>query len=204
MTMIKENIIGVYDDEDVVVDAIHQIQDKGIKIKDVYSPIPLHGVFEALNLKTRLPIATFLYGVLGTAITFAFLYWTSVVSYPLKFGGKPLNSLSFIIIMFVSTIFIATLLTFMTFFIRQKLGPGQEAKVLDPRATDDKFIIVVDKEESMTDKEFKAVGELPITTNGAFTELFLSSLSNQIFLIPIELLVVKVGSINFGAILKMH
>ena len=157
MTMIKENIIGVYDDEDVVVDAIHQIQDKGIKIKDVYSPIPLHGVFEALNLKTRLPIATFLYGVLGTAITFAFLYWTSVVSYPLKFGGKPLNSLSFIIIMFVATIFIATLLTFMTFFLRQKLGPGQEAKVLDPRATDDKFIIVVDKEESMTDKEYKAV-----------------------------------------------
>ena len=92
--MTKTNIIGVYDDEDLIVDAIHHIQKKDIKIKDVLTPIPIHGVFEALKLETRLPIATFLYGVLGTTLTFAFLYWTSVVSYPLKFGGKPLNSLS--------------------------------------------------------------------------------------------------------------
>ena len=155
--MENENIIGVYDDEDIVVEAIHHIQKKGIKIKDVYSPIPLHGVFEALNLKTRLPFATFLYGVLGAALTFAFLYWTSVVSYPLKFGGKPLNSLSFIIILFIATIFVATFLTFMTFFIREKLAPGKEAKVLDLRATDDKFLIVVDKNESITDKELKSI-----------------------------------------------
>lgn len=157
--MAKEHIIGVYDDEDLIVDAIHQIQDKGITIKDVYTPIPLHGVFEALNLKTRLPIATFLYGVLGASMTFAFLYWTSVVSYPLKFGGKPLNSLSFIIIMFVATIFVATLLTFMTFFIREKLAPGKEANVIDPRTTDDKFIIVVDKDEKLSAKELKVIQE---------------------------------------------
>ena len=155
--MEKENIIGVYEDEDVLLDAIHHIQKKGIKIKDVYTPIPLHGVFEALNLKTRLPIATFIYGVFGAIITFAFLYWTSVVSYPLKFGGKPLNSLSFIIILFVAVIFVATLLTFMTFFIREKLVPGKEVKVLDPRSTDDKFLIVVDKDDNITDEELNSV-----------------------------------------------
>ena len=156
MTMTKTNIIGVYDDEDLIVEAIHHIQKKGIKIKDVFTPIPIHGVFEALKLKTRLPMATFLYGVFGTGITFAFLYWTSVVSYPLKFGGKPLNSLSFIIIMFVGSIFIATFLTFMTFFIRQKLHPGKEVQVLDPRSTDDKFIIVIDKDDK-SDKEIEAI-----------------------------------------------
>jgi len=155
--MENTNIIGVYDDEDVLVDAIHHIQKKGIKIKDVYSPIPIHGVFEALNLKTRLPLATFLYGVLGAIVTFAFLYWTSVVSYPLKFGGKPLNSLSFIIILFVAVIFVASLLTFMTFFIREKLAPGKEVNVLDPRSTDDKFLIVVDKHDAITDKELKSI-----------------------------------------------
>ena len=155
--MSKMNIVGVYDDEDQIVDAIHHVQDKGIKIKDVFTPIPLHGVFEALKLETRLPYATFLYGVLGTSLTFAFLYWTSVVSYPLKFGGKPLNSLSFIIIMFVATIFIATLLTFMTFFIRQKLFPGKKVQVIDPRSTDDKFIIVVEKEDELTDNDIKNI-----------------------------------------------
>jgi len=155
--MTETNIIGVYEDEDVLLEAIHQIQGKGIKVKDVYSPIPIHGVFEALNLKTRLPLATFIYGVIGTSITFAFLYWTSVVSYPLKFGGKPLNSLSFIIIMFVATIFIATFMTFMTYFLREKLGPGKKADVIDPRSTDDKFLIVIEKEKNMTSEEIDLI-----------------------------------------------
>ena len=155
--MKETNIIGVYEDEDVIVDAIHQVQAKGIKVKDVYSPIPIHGVFEALKLKTRLPYATFIYGVIGVLLTFSFLYWTSVVSYPLKFGGKPLNSLSFIIIMFVATIFVATFLTFMTFFIREKLAPGKKADIIDPRSTDDKFLIVVAKEEGMTKKDIDLI-----------------------------------------------
>ncbi len=157
--MKETNIIGVYDDEDALVDAIHQVQSKGITVKDVYSPIPLHGVFEALKLKTRLPLATFIYGAIGVMLTFSFLYWTSVVSYPLKFGGKPLNSLSFIIIMFVATIFVATFLTFMTFFIREKLGPGKKVQVIDPRSTDDKFLIVVAKSEGMTKKEVDLIKE---------------------------------------------
>jgi len=155
--MIETNIIGVYEDEDVLLNAIHHIQNKGIKIKDVYSPFPIHGVFEALKLKTRLPLATFIYGVFGTIIIFSFLYWTSVVSYPLKFGGKPLNSLSFIIIMFVATIFVATFLTFMTFFIREKLGPGKTVDVIDPRSTDNKFLIVIEKEKNMTSEEIDLI-----------------------------------------------
>ncbi len=155
--MTETSIIGVYEDEDVLLTAIHHVQDKGITIKDVYSPIPLHGVFEALKLKTRLPLATFIYGVIGTIMIFGFLYWTSVVSYPLKFGGKPLNSLSFIIIMFVATIFVATFMTFMTFFIREKLAPGKRVDVLDARSTDDKFLIVVDKSEGMTAKEIELI-----------------------------------------------
>lgn len=143
-------IVGIYEDPDVLVSAIHKIREKDIKIKNVFSPFPIHGVFEALNLKTRLPYLTFIYGVIGTTATFAFLYWTSVVSYPLKFGGKPLNSLSFIIIMFVATIFVATLLTFMTFFIRQKIGPGKEVVMIDPRTTDDKFAIVIEKDPELS------------------------------------------------------
>ncbi len=155
--MTETSIIGVYEDEDVLLEAIHHVQKKGIIIKDVYSPIPLHGVFEALKLKTRLPLATFIYGVFGTILIFGFLYWTSVVSYPLKFGGKPLNSLSFIIIMFVATIFVATFMTFMTFFIREKLGPGKKVDVLDPRSTNDKFLIVIEKDENMTAKEIDLI-----------------------------------------------
>lgn len=155
--MSKTNIIGVYDDPDVLVDAIKKAQEDGVKIKNVFSPFPIHEVFEALGLKTRIPYMTFIYGVFGALVTYAFLYWTSVISYPLKFGGKPLNSLSFVIILFVMTINIATFLTFMTFFIRQKLWPGKEVVMVDPAATDDKFIITVDKEEEMPAEEVKRI-----------------------------------------------
>ncbi|MEN8224735.1 MAG: DUF3341 domain-containing protein [Bacteroidota bacterium] len=151
--MNKTNFIGVYDDPDVLVGAIKKVQEKGIKIKNVFSPFPIHEVFHVLGLKTRIPYMTFLYGVIGVLVTYAFLYWISVISYPLKFGGKPLNSLSFVIILFVMTINIATFFTFMTFFVRQKLWPGKKVAMIDPSAVDDKFIISIEKSKDMSAEE---------------------------------------------------
>ncbi len=158
--MEKTNIIGIYDDPDVLVAAARKIKDSGIRIKNVFTPFPIHELWEVLGLKTRLPILTFLYGTAGLIAIYAFLYWTSVVDYPLKFGGKPLNSLSFIVIMFVGTIFVAVLFTFTTFFIRQKIGPGKEVEMIDPRTTDDKFAIVIERTADLTDEEVGRITSL--------------------------------------------
>lgn len=158
--MNNTNIIGVYEDEDVLLHAIDELQENKIKVADVYSPIPIHGVFEKLGLTTRLPYATFIYGAIGTISVFAFLYWTSVVSYPLKFGGKPLNTLSFIIIMFVLTIFVGTLLTFLTYFIREKMYPGKKVTLPVPRTTNDQFAIIIQKDPDMSAAEEKKVTDL--------------------------------------------
>ena len=158
--MEKTNIIAIYDDPDVVVDAARKIKEKGIIIKNVFTPFPIHELWEILGLKTRLPILTFIYGTIGIISIYMFLYWTSVINYPLKFGGKPLNTLSFIIIMFVGTIFVAVLLTFMTFFIRQKIGPGKKVTMLDPRTTDDKFAIVIERHPDFTDEDVRKITDL--------------------------------------------
>jgi hypothetical protein len=151
------NIIGIYDDPDVLVAAAKKLKEKDVRIKNIYSPFPIHELWEVLGLKTRLPLLTFLYGTVGLIVIYAFLYWTSVVNYPLKFGGKPLNSLSFIIIMFVGTIFVAVLFTFTTFFIRQKIGPGKKVEMIDPRTADDKFAIVIEKQAGFTDEEVRRI-----------------------------------------------
>lgn len=158
--MEKINIIGIYDDPDQLIQGVRKIKESGFKIKNVFSPFPIHEIWDELGLKTRLPLITFFYGVFGAAVTFAFLYWTSVVNYPLKFGGKPLNSLSFIIIMFVVTILIANFLTFNTFFIRQKIGPGKKSIMLDKRTVDDKFAIVIEKDPSLTDDDIRKINAL--------------------------------------------
>lgn len=156
----KTNILGVYDDEHDVMHAVEKLQDGGIKVKDVFSPIPLHHVWDKLGQTTRLPYATFIYGAIGGIMSFALLYWTSVINYPLKFGGKPLNTLSFIIIMFVLTILIGTILTAITFFIRQKLWPGKESNMPDPRTSNDKFVVVVEKTEDMAADQIKKIHTL--------------------------------------------
>jgi hypothetical protein len=158
--MNNTNIIGIYEDEDVLLNAMDELQKNDIKIKDAYSPIPIHGVFEKLNLSTRLPYATFIYGAIGTISVFAFLYWTSVVSYPLKFGGKPLNTLSFIIIMFVLTIFVGTLFTFLTYFAREKMYPGKKVNLPVPSTTNDQFAILIEKEEGLSDAETKKINDV--------------------------------------------
>ncbi len=153
----RTNILGVYDDENDLMQGVDMLQKTGVEIKDVFSPFPLHHIWDKLKQKTLIPYATFAYGAVGAISSFALLYWTSVINYPLKFGGKPLNTLSFIIIMFVITILVGTVFTALTLFVRQKLYPGKEAKMPDPRTTDDKFVIVIEKSLEMDNDESKKI-----------------------------------------------
>lgn len=155
--MTNKKIFGVFDDEDNLVSTIRTIRDKGIKISDVVSPYPIHEVFDELKLKTKIPVAAFFYGIFGLLATFGFLYWTSVINYPLVFGGKPQNTLSFVIVIFIMVINITIVLTIVTFFLREKKGPGAKPSIEYPGITDDKYLIVIDVAK---DTDVNSVNEL--------------------------------------------
>ncbi len=169
------NILGIYDDEAVVMSAVDKLLENKVTIYTVFSPFPLHHLWEKLGLRTRIPYLTFLYGALGAIAVFAFLYWSSVVNYPLKFGGKPLNTLSFIIIMFVLTILVSTVFTFLTYFFREKQWPGKKVNLPVPESTDDKFVIVIEKTSAMDQEEIDAINAL-LKDTGAI-EIKLSDVS---------------------------
>lgn len=156
----QNQILGVFDDPDVVTDAVGVLLSHNIKVKDVFSPFPLEHVWEKLKMKTRIPYATFLYGAAGTAGTYAFLYWTSVINYPLNFGGKPSLSLSFVVLMFVLTILSGVIFTLLTYLIREKMWPGKVAKMPDSRTTDDKFVVVIEKDKTMDDETVRKIDAL--------------------------------------------
>ncbi|MFK5857273.1 MAG: DUF3341 domain-containing protein, partial [Bacteroidota bacterium] len=71
-----------------------------------------------------------------------------------------------IIIMFVLTILVGTIFTALTFFVRQKLYPGKESVMPDVRTVDDKFVIVIEKSESMDNDELKKIKSI-LTESGA-------------------------------------
>jgi hypothetical protein len=67
------------------------------------------------------------------------------VNWPLVYGGKPFNSFpSFIVVTIVVTILTVTLASLALFSARSKLFPGRDNTIFDLRATDNKFVIVVD------------------------------------------------------------
>jgi len=142
----KKYLVGVFNDEQTLVNAFDKAMGKGVVIEEVYTPYPIHEILHGMKVKTRITYAAFFYGVFGVISLLGFMYYAAVVDWPLHFGGKPFNSFpSFIVVTIVATILIITLLTLFTFSVRSKIYPGKKADIIDKRATNDKFIIVLDQ-----------------------------------------------------------
>ena len=153
MIMNKKYLVGVFDDEHTLVDAFEKALHKGVVIEEVYTPYPIHEVLMGMKTRTHITYAAFFYGVFGVAMLLGGMYYAAVISWPLHFGGKPFNTFpSFIVITIVGTILTITLLTLFTFSIRSKIFPGKTADIIDVRATDDKFVIVLDQEKMGIEK----------------------------------------------------
>ncbi len=144
--MSKEYILGVFDDEDSLVEAFNKVKDKGVLPVEVYTPYPVHEILEGMGKKTKITHAAFFFGLFAATGILGFLYYAAVIDWPLNYGGKPFNSFpSFIVVTLVATILSITLLTLLTFSIRAKIFPGKKPEIFHDRATDDKFVMVIDK-----------------------------------------------------------
>ncbi len=65
----KNFLVGVFDDEDVLLRAASQkVRDNGVKIHEVFSPFPVHGLMKRLGCQTLSVFrsAAFLFGLTGT------------------------------------------------------------------------------------------------------------------------------------------
>ncbi|MHC1707002.1 MAG: DUF3341 domain-containing protein [Bacteroidales bacterium] len=150
--MTNKSIVGIFNDEDQLVHAMEALKENQVKIKEVYTPYPIHHVFQLLNRTTTFTWWAFGYGAFAVISVISFLYYTSVVDWPINFGGKPFNAFpSFIVITIILTILTITILSLFTFSYMARVYPGKPAKIFDHRATDDKFVIVIDKEYLKTD-----------------------------------------------------
>lgn len=155
--MSKKYIVGIYNDDEVVVNAVKKIRENGVKVHDVLSPHAVHGIDDALGLKeSRLHITGFIYGISGTAFAFWFMTWIFTSDWPINFGGKPHFSFpAFIPIMFEFTVLCSAIGMTLTWLIRCRMYPGKLREMIDERTTDDKFGVVfnIDNNTPSTDIE---------------------------------------------------
>ena len=144
--MNKDYILGVFKDEESLVSAFEKVKEKGILPVEVYTPYPVHEILEGMGNKTRITTAAFFYGLFAAIGILAFLTWEASLSWPINYGGKPFNSFpSFIVVTIVATILSITILTLFTFSARAKIFPGKVPEIFHERATDDRFVMVIDK-----------------------------------------------------------
>ncbi|MFT6970830.1 MAG: hypothetical protein ACJAXX_001396 [Roseivirga sp.] len=154
-------VLGVFDDEDVLLKAVRTIRAAGVKIDEVYSPFPVHGLDEELGYKrSRLPIAAFMFGALGTSLALTMQYWMMGVDWPMIIGGKDFAPLpDFIPVTFELTVLLAAFGMVGTFLVSSDLKPWKDPKMLDLRITDDKHVMAIDlgKNKSMDAKVINGV-----------------------------------------------
>ncbi|TVR79427.1 MAG: DUF3341 domain-containing protein [Chitinophagaceae bacterium] len=160
-------IVGLFKDEEILMDAVKEVRTAGVIIDDVQTPFPVHGLDEVMGLKeSNLHTAGFYGGLTGAAIAFGFMTWVNTSSYPLNIGGKPFFSVpSFIPITFELTILLASFAIFFGFLIRCGLYPGKQPKIFDKRITDDMFAMIFKVNENTTTEEEAKIRNL-LTDNG--------------------------------------
>jgi hypothetical protein len=142
----KNFILGVYEDEDVLMDAVTKIRKAGVKIHEVYSPFPVHGLDEVLGYnRSRLPIAAFLFGMLGTILALTMQFYMMKFDWPMIIGGKDYAAIpSFIPVTFEMTVLLSAFGMVGVFLVSSNLKPWGQPKIFDLRITDDKHVIAID------------------------------------------------------------
>jgi hypothetical protein len=156
----KKFVVGVFDDENVLIKAIKKIKALGVNIHDVYTPYPVHDLDVYLGYKrTRLSRAAFAFGATGTTLALTLQSYTLGFSWTMDIGGKDhLAFPDFVPVTFEGTILLAALGMVATFLLSNNLFPGKKPVMFDSRSTDDKFVMAIDlgKNAKFTSSQIEA------------------------------------------------
>lgn len=155
MSLGKNYLLGVFGDDEVVLKAVSTVREKGLKIDEVYTPFPIHGMEDALGYnRSRLPIVAFLFAMTGMSLAIIMQVGMLVIEWPMVIGGKPHFAYpDFVPITFELSILFTAFGMVGTFFVRSDLKPYAKPRIFDLRSTDDKHIMAIDLDRNLSSAE---------------------------------------------------
>lgn len=142
-------VIGFFEEPEALLTAAAAARDKGFKFLDAYAPYPVHGLDKALGLRySWIPYVTLVMGLLGAGLIYLYMYWTTVIDWPVNIGGKPLHSWpAFVPITFEGGVLLGGVSTFLALLIACGL-PKRKPFIIDRYLTDNRFAIVIPEEKN--------------------------------------------------------
>ena len=155
---VKKFIVGCFDEETALFNAVKSVRKSGYKIHDVYTPFPIHGLDKVMGLRdTSLHTAGFIYAITGTSTAISFISWVFTKDWPLNIGGKPHFALpAWIPIIFELTVLFAAVGMVLTFCYLCQLAPFVKKHHFHLRATDDLFVMVIETTAKTNEAEVLA------------------------------------------------
>ncbi len=165
MSIIGKNyLVGIYDDEDVLLGGVKHVRSSMVKIEEVFTPYPVHFLEDALGYKrSRLSVVAFLFGITGTSLALTMQILMLVVDWPMIIGGKAVIPWpDFVPIGFELSVLLAAYGMVATFIIKSDLKPHKiYPRMFDLRSTDDKHVMAIDLDvnHNMTEEEIKSILE---------------------------------------------
>lgn len=155
MAATTETVVGVFAHVDTTVRALEELQAKGYRDVEVYSPAPLHEIEEVLERDrpvSRVRLFTLLGGLTGIVSAFLLTIWSSL-KWGLVTGGKFLQLTEdgivgaslppFFIIAFELMVLFGGVATFIGLVTLARLPRVRPSAAFDPRFTDDRFGVAV-------------------------------------------------------------
>jgi mono/diheme cytochrome c family protein len=155
-------VLGLFDTPDALMAAIPKVKAKRLGRLETYTPYPIHGMDEALELR-RSPLGGMVLamGILGTLTALGFQYWISAVDYPIVTGGKaPWSWEAFVPIMFEIMVAFATFTAGLGMLLLLNRLPFFGHPILNAKAmrgiTRDRFALAIEADPELDAESAKA------------------------------------------------
>jgi len=156
----KHFLVGIFNDEDILINAVKKIRAKGVKIHEVFTPYPVHHLEDYLGYKRSwMPKAAFMFGLTGTICAIIMQTYMMGIDWPMIIGGKSYIAIpDFVPVSFEMTVLFAAFGMSFTFFFVRSLFPHTVPMMFDRRATDDKHVMAIDlANNTLSESEIKAI-----------------------------------------------
>jgi hypothetical protein len=141
-----------------LINAARRARAEGYRKMDAYTPFPVEGLAEALELgNTRVPLIVLIGGLIGAAVGYFMQYYLMAVDYPVNIGGRPYHSWpAFIPVTFEMTVLVAGLFAVLGMLALNGLPMPYHPVFNVPRfalATRDRFFLCIEATDPLFDRE---------------------------------------------------
>jgi len=139
-------LVGVWEDEDSLMAAASELVHNGVKIHDVYTPYPVHGLDRVIGVRrSKLARIAFFCALTGFTLVTTMIWYMYVHDWPMNIGNKPVRfTPSWAPVMFEGTVLCTAFGMAFFFFWRNRLVHGIKNELLDARQTDDRSIVAIE------------------------------------------------------------